>query len=427
MEFCLLTEEEYAKFWASHPQRNFSNAPEAMKLHEMKHEEVAYPAVKENGRILCATPLFSLPVMRIYRAYFAKRGFLIDYKDTELLKFFTKEIRAYAKKRKGLYVEADPYILYKERDNDGRLVPNGFDNSYVLTNMEKAGFYHKKFIRTYDGGDVKWMFSLYINGRTGDEILAEMRGDTRRSINKLERTGVRVRELGRDEMDIFINMMKETSGRLNFTMRDERFYSMMRDAYGDHMKMLVVYLDVKESLAKLDRDQAELEKNLAETDAYLANPDGPTKSAKKKKKQIENDLKQNRDRRSEMLALQKKHGDIVNMASAMFTIYDSEITYLFSGTFDEYRKYNAAYATQWYMIKYAIDHHISRYNFYGFSGGTEEGSIDYGLYEFKKGFGAVVEQLVGEFILPVRPGMYALYRKLKKMPKLEDACGNEEV
>ena len=66
------------------------------------------------------------------------------------------------------------------------------------------------------------------------------------------------------------------------------------------------------------------------------------------------------------------------------------------------------------MIRWCIEHHVNRYNFYGISGDFREDAADYGVYEFKRGFGGIVEQFIGEFILPVRKGAYKLYRTLKK-------------
>ena len=67
----------------------------------------------------------------------------------------------------------------------------------------------------------------------------------------------------------------------------------------------------------------------------------------------------------------------------------------------------------WHMLQYALKHGIRKYNFYGLSGDFDKNAQDYGVYEFKKGFHGVVEELVGDFILPIQKGPYALYKKLK--------------
>ena len=96
-------------------------------------------------------------------------------------------------------------------------------------------------------------------------------------------------------------------------------------------------------------------------------------------------------------------------------LYGSEIIYLFSGSDQKYmRDYNAQYLIQWHMIKYAAEHGFSRYNFYGINGLPDPSSKDYGIYEFKKGFGGQVIELIGSYELPVSP-IYYLHRTLSNL------------
>ena len=48
--------------------------------------------------------------------FYAPRGFLIDYHDLELLTTFTREIKKWAKEKKGIFIKIDPYVMYKEHD-----------------------------------------------------------------------------------------------------------------------------------------------------------------------------------------------------------------------------------------------------------------------------------------------------------------------
>ena len=102
----------------------------------------------------------------------------------------------------------------------------------------------------------------------------------------------------------------------------------------------------------------------------------------------------------------------------MFMLYGEEVVYLFSGSEEQYMKeYNAQYAIQWHMIKYAATHGFKRYNFYGISGLPRNGELD-GIYEFKKGFdtkhGKVIE-LIGSYELPINQPFYQLHRFLVKL------------
>lgn len=58
--------------------------------------------------------------------------------------------------------------------------------------------------------------------------------------------------------------------------------------------------------------------------------------------------------------------------------------YLSSGSNPKYNEFMGAYKLQWEMIKFSLDHHIDRYNFYGVTGDFSKDAEDYGVQQFKK-------------------------------------------
>ena len=103
----------------------------------------------------------------------------------------------------------------------------------------------------------------------------------------------------------------------------------------------------------------------------------------------------------------------------MFILYGDEIVYLFSGSYEEYMKFCGQYRLQWEIIKYAADHGYKRYNFYGIQDVFNPQGKDYGVYEFKKGFGGYVEELLGSYIIDIdfKSKIYNLLRKIKRLIK----------
>ena len=77
------------------------------------------------------------------------------------------------------------------------------------------------------------------------------------------------------------------------------------------------------------------------------------------------------------------------------------------------------YRLQWEIIKYAADNGYKRYNFYGIQDVFNPKGKDRGVYEFKKGFGGYVEELLGSFILPIssKNSLYNGLRKVKRIVK----------
>ena len=116
MKFQEITEKEYRNFWENHPLKTFLSAPEISKLREKSGWETLYVGIKKDKKLVAASMI--LGHKRHFNKYefYSPRGFLMDFKDTELVTFFTNELKNYLKDKKGYVLRIDPYIIFKERD-----------------------------------------------------------------------------------------------------------------------------------------------------------------------------------------------------------------------------------------------------------------------------------------------------------------------
>ena len=113
----------------------------------------------------------------------------------------------------------------------------------------------------------------------------------------------------------------------------------------------------------------------------------------------------------------KTNNDIITLSGSMFLLIKPEIIYLSSGNYEEYLKFNSQYLIQWELIKYGIKHGFKKHNFYGIPENIDKHPDNYGIYEFKKGFNGYVEELIGEYELPITKDYYLfkLFNKLKEV------------
>ena len=79
--------------------------------------------------------------------------------------------------------------------------------------------------------------------------------------------------------------------------------------------------------------------------------------------------------------------------------------------------FGTPYIVQWEMIKYGLHNNFKRYNFYGISGNFDKNDKDYGIYDFKKGFTGYVEELIGEYYLPINKFYYNLFNIIRKIKR----------
>ncbi len=92
----------------------------------------------------------------------------------------------------------------------------------------------------------------------------------------------------------------------------------------------------------------------------------------------------------------------VPLACCLFIKYGHEIVYLVGSSNYEQRDFRGPYAIHWHMIQEAIKEGYDFYNFYGISGYFEPGKEGYGVFDFKRGFNAIVHEYIGNFILPCK-------------------------
>lgn len=398
MNFVELTENEYQKYWENHPEKTFLSAIEIAKLRKKSNWNVYYLGVKQDKKIIAGAMLLSHK--RHFNSYefYSPRGFLLDYHNEELLSFFTENVKRFVKEKNGYVLRIDPYIINKERNLDGNLVEGGVDNTSVITSLYKLGF---KKVPLSNTEQVSWMFSLNLEGKTADEILKEMKQNTRNIIRKTEKIGIKIKELSYEELPEFQNIMLETGTRKGFSIRDasyyEEMYKLLHDK--DEVKYFITYLDLNEYIAKLESERAEKQE----------------KYDKGQRKGIEIDIDLLEKRISEAKAIKEEtKQDVITLSCAMFILIKPEIIYLSGGNYEKYMNFNSQYLLQWKMIKYGIDHGFKKHNFYGIPANIQDHPKDYGIYAFKRGFNGQVEELIGEYELPISP-KYFLFKIIHKI------------
>ena len=406
MDFVELTEKEYQKFWENHPLKTFLSAPKIAKLREKSNWKSYFVGVKENKKVVAAALLLSHKRKFNVNEFYSPRGFLLDYNNKELLSFFVEKVKEFAKSKNGYILRIDPYVIYKQRDINGDIVEGGEDNSHVVEQLTSLGF---KKVKTENMEQVGWMFSLGLEGKTEEQILKEMKPNTRNTIRKAEKLGITMTELSYDELDRFQNIMEETGERKNFAVRNVEYFQNMYNLFheSNEVKYYVTELNLKEYTKRLNDEIKEKEEKLSNLGDAKYN-DGQRKNISS---EIES-LKKRIDDAKEIM--NKTNKDIITLSGSMFILIDPEIIYLSSGNYEEYMRFNSQYLIQWELIKYGIKNNFKKHNFYGIPANINEHPKDYGIYEFKKGFNGYVEELIGEFELPLKKEYY-LIKLLKKL------------
>ena len=363
------------------------------------------------------------------KMFYAPRGFLIDFDDNKLLKSFTEEVKKYIKKENGIFLKIDPYVVYNKRDKDGSIIDVYNTNDKVIDDLKKLGFIHHGFDLNARNLQPRWISVLDLQGLNVDTLINTFDTQRRSRVNKAIKLGFDIKELSRDELIEFKKITEETGKRRGFIDRPLSYYEYIYDEFVKNKqgKFMCVELDLKKAIDNLKQNITENKEKISEIEKEMENHDNKTKF-KNQIKEINNVITSLESRHKLISDIKEKHQtDKQIMSAALFLTFGSEVVYLASGSYKEFMELNAQYFMQWEMIKYAIENKYKVYNFYGISGNFDKDNERYGVFDFKKGFNATVNELIGEFDLPISKFWYFLYtqafkiyRNLKKVNQNND-------
>lgn len=415
MKLKKLTKKEFKTFADKNPEITFHQTEEWANLKKVNNWDAHYIGLEDDNKKIIAGALLlskTLPIIK-KKMFYSPRGFLIDYNNKELLKKFTEEIKKYAKKENAIFIKIDPFVEYQEHDNNGDIVKNGYNNKDTVENLKSLGYKFFGFNLMQDTLQPRWMHVIETKDRTLDDVMKDMESKTRQILRKNEKCGITTREITRDELPIFKDIMKHTSDRREFVDRPLSYYEAMWDALHDSgiLKILIAEIDFNKYEKNTLEEKEEIEKNLK--DRIYKKEKNILKMNEKKynssNKQDEEAIKRLEKQLEKIKELKDEYGDKEILGGILFLIYGNEVLSLHGGSHAKLMQFQSAYTIHFEGVKMAVEGNYNRYNFYGITGDFRKENPLYGLYLFKKSFGGHVVELIGEYDLVVSKFWYTVY------------------
>ena len=412
MELVNLEKEEFIEFSKNFPNSMFFQSPNWINVKKDNGWTGEMIGLKENGEVKAATILLYKRVQFIRRnMVYAPRGFLLDYNNLELLSLFVSKVKEYLKSKKALFLKINPYVIYQEHDINGEVI-EGTKNDKVIDKLKELGFKHQGFYITMDDKkdlEPRWLSVLNIKDKTSDELFKNMRSTTRWSIRNSEKNSLKIIECKKEDLKEFKALMQHTADRREFTDRPLSYYENMYDSLiNDNLvKVLLVEINFKELLDKTKKEFNDLTSKIEKI------KDNPKREGELK--ELESQIPSFEKRIKDLEDFKEEYGDSKIIAGGLYMLYGRQLVYLFGASYKDFMKYNSQYLLQWEMIKYAIENKYDTFNFYGIDGDFSKESKNFGLIDFKRGFGCDIIELIGEFDLVLNKPLYKLYRFLFKI------------
>ena len=400
MKFAEITEAEFDGFAQRHQLGNFVQSVGMAKRRATAGWAAHYVGVYDDaGTLVSAALLHSRHILRGYYDFECAQGPLLDYGNTELVTFFLTELKRWVKTKRALQVRVSPPVLAVHRDQDAKPIEDSYSGEPVMNLLGTLGYRHVPDTDVDSNpAYVRWYFTKDLSGySTLDDVLKSVDQQTRWSINKARKFGVEVEVLTkREELGRFFDILAATGIRLGFNPRDLVYYESLFDSFGPEQAIFTIAkLNVAAYKNSL-REQIEIlmseSSSLDETDAKVAG------RVRANREQIE--LYQGKIDDADAMAFGKKY---IPLAAAVFMHHGPELAYFMSGSDENYRSFNGPYALQAFALEYALQHGVTRYNFYGTNGVFNNHPEQEGVYKFKYGFGGAIEEQIGHFIYDASP------------------------
>lgn len=415
-----ITPDEFDSFSAAHPQGNFQQTSHMGALREKSGTDVSYVGAREGGNLVAAA---LVETHRSSLSTFAEvhDGPLMDFHDEELVTFFFDALKRFVKQHGAAQLEITPEVVYRVRDSLGKPLPPDGDalpagvpagspreaDDETVAVLERLGFIHSGFTTGYTAVP-RWRYVKDLTGISGEqELLASYAKNTKRNVRIARESMVKVTRIKRDELPTFHAICEMSCEKQGFANRPLDYFEAIYDAFGDDAEFLVAFIDTEAYLASWQKKQEGFAADVERFEHLLETSPSPEKVEKKlsdARSKLESSIK-----RVASAEEYRTHGALIPAAAALFIWGERECIYLFSGSDPVYAKFYAASAIQHQIMCECLERGVSRYNFYGINGIFDDPQDSgRGLLEFKQGFNGFVEEMVGEFLLPVKPLTFKL-------------------
>ncbi|OZG65675.1 peptidoglycan bridge formation protein FemAB [Bifidobacterium hapali] len=413
-QYTPITAEQMDEFCMRYSNGNFQQTSNMGALVHARGYAVDYVGVRRGGGIVAAAEIvYTAGVFGLEGSIWI--GPLCDPHDSQALTALTEGIRRSARAHKAISVTAWPGDMYLRHTSNGE--PDGDPDTDLMTNYMQLGWQHAGFTRGYGSVVNRWTYVKDLTGLADERaLLASYDKRTQWSVKRAASMGVHVRELADSELNVFADIERQTAQRRSFASRDETYFRQFKDAFGNKAHFMVAEIHIAEYVADMRSKREALQTKVNQLQAKY--DEHPTTKTERQLGEESRNLAA-ADKRLAEAAQFAQHGDILPAAVSLFVDHPQEFVYLFSGSVEEYKPFYASALIQHWAMTYCLEHGITRYNFYGISGVFDDPNDEgRGVLEFKQGFNGYVEELPGEFTLPVRPVLYRLkglaHRLLKR-------------
>lgn len=213
-----LKNAKWNKELANFPEANFLQSENWLKVHDNLGMQTGQLGVFKNDKL---EGLISYVVKDARRGRYIEvaGGPLLNWKDESVIEFITKELKIIANKHKAVFVRVRPQLL-KSIESEEIFIKNGYKKAPMHLHAEHT--------------------SILDLTQTEEEMLKNMRRQTRYEVKKASRLNVKVKKYeAKEKIDQFINLQQETAKRQGFVTSSEKFLKTLTEVFSNDANIYV--------------------------------------------------------------------------------------------------------------------------------------------------------------------------------------------
>lgn len=406
MIFTEINSEELQQFQKENDHRYFF--PQSAEYNFMTNNsnnnlKTKILAVKENNKILAYGTFIYFQYKKFFYKVTAQFGPIMNYSNIDLVKFYMTELKKYfAKDLRVLSVRVNPFINEKyfkdieyitENQDANKVAKILNDLNYIPMNAD---------LFTNPTLPPRCIFSKSLDENiTESNLLKNISQIARYTINRTIKEGVLVREIdifNDNDAKIFDEINRATENRINFEIRDNRYFKSLKNNIGDKAHYLISYIDCDQFIETTTNTIATLEKERDDLKEKLDQGKVNAKKATNRLKEFDENIDIWYKKIEKIKELKSENGNIINLSCASFIESGQDLIYFTSGAISKFHRYEGPYAILFHMMKYAINNNFKYFNFFGTSKDfTSETASDHGVLQFKRNFNGNIEYFMDNY------------------------------
>lgn len=413
---CTISAQQMDELSDSNAFGDFQQTSQMAAMAKKHGADISFVGVQDPGGSIVAGAMITYTAGRMGTEGSVWLGPVCDPSNSELLAAVTDAIKQDGKRHHALSVSCWPNVLLQHYTSAGKA--DGPRNTAALRAFAQCGWILQPPAKGYDSVINHWVYVKDLVGiDSTDELLASFEKRTQWSVKRAHSMGVVVKEIDSSDalqLASFADIEKQTADRRNFEFRGEQYFKDFADSFGQRAHFYIAYIDTAAYEQAMQKKVDDLEQLVSSISAKLSQRE--TTKLRRRYSEESSNLEAARKRLESSHEL-RAEGDLLPAACSLFVTHPNETVYLFSGSVEDHKPFYASALIQYEaMIRLCLEKGVHRYNFYGIKNVFDDPSDEgYGVLEFKQGFNGHVEEMLGEFILPVNQFKFKAKQIMQKI------------